>query len=286
VRKAIVLSLPLVVPAVLALIASCDDGGTLAAHPDAGAPDATQVEAGPVDDGGADATSGDGESIEASMTDVCGQPPYVTLGIVVIALDLSNPDGSVLPGATFTSPLCPGFEQVSDDAGVIEGQITANKAFFGRLQAKNYISELAPEEIYDADSIGTHIEMLPQLLAAIAPGYEADAATIAVAVEKTVDDAGACSSLDGVTLSVVGHPEVTVSYLSAGSIPLPQLDASATTTRGFAVMTGLTGIDGTQFVTLAASKPGCNVVFARGPITGRVPVENGFASLMPAYLTP
>ena len=285
-RKAIALSLALAAALVLAAIASCDDGGTLAARPDGGAPDATQADGAPVEDGGTDASTGDGEALEASMTDVCGQPPYVTLGIVVIALDLSNPDGSVLPGATFTSPLCPGFEKVSDDAGVIEGLISADTPFIGRLQAKNYISELAPEEIYDADSIGTHIEMLPQLLAAIAPGYEADAATIAVAVEKTVDDAGACSSLDGVTLSVVGHPEVTVSYLSAGSIPLPQLDASSTTTRGFAVMTGLTGVSGTQFVTLSASKPGCNVVFARGPITGRVPVENGFASLMPAYLTP
>lgn len=283
-RKAIILSIALAVPAVLAAVASCDSGGTLSGPVDSGAPDATQGDEFPVE--GEDGSSVDAAVVEAAMTDVCGQPPYVTLGIVVIALDLSNPDGSVLPGATFTSPMCPGFEQVSDDAGVIEGQISANTPFFGRLQAKDYISELAPEEIYDADSIGTHIEMLPQLLAAIAPGYEADAATIAVAVEKTVDDAGACSSLDGVTLSVVGHPEVTVTYLSAGSIPLPQLDASATTTRGFAVMTGLTGVDGTQYVALSGSKPGCHVVFAYGPITGRVPVENGFASLMPAYLTP
>jgi hypothetical protein len=277
----------LAAPAALAAVASCDDAGTLAAPADAGTKDATSREAtSPADDAALEASVDAPETVEASLSDVCGQPPYVTLGIVVVALDLSDPDGSVLPGAQFTSPLCPGFEQVSDDAGVIEGQISANVPFIGRLQATNYISELAPEEVYDASSTGNRIEMLPQLLASIAPGYEADAATIAVAVEKTVDDAGACSSLDGVTLSVVGHPEVTVSYLSAASLPLPQADASATTTRGFAVITGLTGVSGTQFVALAGSKPGCHVVFARGPITGRVPVENGFASLMPAYLTP
>ena len=43
-RKAIVLSLVLAAAPVLAAIASCDDGGTLAAGADAGAPDATQAE--------------------------------------------------------------------------------------------------------------------------------------------------------------------------------------------------------------------------------------------------
>ena len=37
---------------------------------------------------------------------------------------------------------------------------------------------------------------------------------------------------------------------------------------------------------LDAGKPGCHVVFVHGPLTGRVPLENGFASLMPAYLAP
>jgi hypothetical protein len=270
-------------------LASCDTGGTLAVPPEASGPEASLPDVTlPTDDGGGvvDATAEAAPAIEASLSDVCGQPPYVTLGIVVVALSLADTDGAVLPGATFTSPLCPGLVKVSDDAGVIEGEISANTPFYGRLQAPNYVSELAPEEVFDASTTGNRIEMLPQILAGLVPGYQADAAAIVIAAEKTIGDAGSCSSLDGIALSVDGHPEANVTYFSAGSIPLPQLDASATTTRGFAAITGLKGISDGDFVTLTGTKPGCHVVFARGPVTGRVPLGNGFVSLMPAYLTP
>jgi hypothetical protein len=36
----------------------------------------------------------------------------------------------------------------------------------------------------------------------------------------------------------------------------------------------------------AGTKPGCTVQFRYGNLTGRVPLENGFVSLTPAYLTP
>lgn len=282
-RRAILLASLLAAPAVILAVVSCDDAGTLVPPADASTSEATKGDAaGP--EGGADASSDAPAIEEASTSDVCGQGPWVTLGIVVVALDLSNPDGSVLPGAQFTSPLCPGLVKVSDDAGVIEGLISKDTPFYGRLTATNYISELAPEEVFDADSTGNRIEMLPQILGGLVPGYAADASAIVVAAEKTQDDAGACSSLDGITLSVVGHPEAMVTYFSTASIPFPVPDASATTTRGFAAITGLTGTG--QFVTLAGTKPGCNVVFARGPVTGRVPLENGFVSLMPAYVTP
>ncbi len=284
-RRAIVVATLLATPAAALAVASCDDGGTLAAPLDASTSEASKVDAlAPAEGGGADATS-DAQEIEAaSMADACGLAPWVTLGIVVVALDLANPDGSVLPGATFTSPLCPGLVKVSDDAGLIEGQISKDTPFTGRLTAPNYISELAPEEVFDADSTGNRIEMLPQILGGLVPGYAPDASSIVVAAETTQDDAGACSSLDGITLAVDGHPEAKVTYFSTGSIPLPVPDAGATTTRGFAAITGLTGTG--QFVTLTGTKPGCTIVFARGPVTGRVPLENGYVSLMPAYVTP
>jgi hypothetical protein len=283
VRRAVVLASILAIPAIALAAASCDEAGTII--PSADASTVPKVEAAaPQADGGTEAEP-DAPSVEEAATfDACGPGPWVTLGIVVVALDLSDPDGSLLPGAEFTSPLCPGLVKVSNDAGVIEGQISRDVPFYGRLTATDYISELAPEEVFDADSTGNQIEMLPQILAGILPGYQADASAIVIAAEKTQDDAGVCSSLDGITLSVVGHPEATVTYFSTASIPLPVPEAGETTTRGFAAITGLTGTG--QFVTLAGTKPGCTVVFARGPITGRVPLENGFVSLMPAYLTP
>ncbi len=284
-QRALLLLALLAFPAAAAAVISCDDGGTLAVPVDASTAEAAKGDAAGGPDGGTADASSDAPVVEASaMADVCGPAPWVNLGIVVVALNLADPDGSVLPGATFTSPLCPGLEKVSDDAGVINGLISQGVRFYGSLTATGYISELAPEEVFDADSTGNRIEMLPQILSGLLPGYAADASEIVVAAEKTQDDAGACSSLDGITLSVAGHPEATVTYFSNDTIPVAVPDAGATTTRGFAAITGLTGTG--QFVTLVGTKPGCTIVFARGPVTGRVPLENGFVSLMPAYVTP
>jgi len=285
VRRPILLLALLAVPATVLVVVACDDAGTLAVPVDASTAEAAKGDAaGTPDEGVADASS-DAPVVEAaSMADVCGPAPWVNLGIIVVALDLADPDGSVLPGATFTSPLCPGLDKVSDDAGVINGLISQNTPFYGRLTAPNYISELAPVEVFDADSTGNRIEMLPQILSGLLPGYAADASEIVVAAEKTQDDAGACSSLDGITLSVAGHPEATVTYFSTGTIPVAVPDAGATTTRGFAAITGLSGTG--QYVSLVGTKPGCTIVFARGPVTGQVPLENGFVTLMPAYVTP
>lgn len=274
-----------VAAATLAAFAACDDHGTLLPTGDAGASDASVS---------ADATMGDAEGTgdasdagtveELQAADVCGDAPWVTIGILVTQLDVFNLDASTpLPGATFTSPLCPGLAKTSDEAGAIVGLISKDVPFYGRLQAQGYVSELAPEEIFDADSTGNKIEMLSTFLEGILfPGIDAGSTVIVIAAQKIQDDAGACSSLDGISFSVPGHPEANVFYLSSAAIPT-LTDASATSSRGLAAITGLSG---GQLVTLAASKPGCTVVFVRGPLTGRVPLENGFASLMPAYLSP
>lgn len=271
--------------AALAAFAACDDRGTLVPTGEGGAGDGSVS---------ADATMGDGESADSGdagtgdalqTADVCGDGPWVTLGIVVVQLNVGNLDASTpLPGASFTSPLCPGLVKTSDDAGVIEGLVSKDVPFYGRLQAPGYVSELAPEEIFDADSTGNKIEMLSSFVEGILfPGLDGGSTVIVIAAQKLQDDAGACSSLDGISFSVPGHPEANVVYFSSGAIPTVIPDASATSSRGLAAITGLAG---GQLVTLDAGKGGCNVLFVHGPLTGRVPLENGFASLMPAYLSP
>jgi hypothetical protein len=264
--------------AITAVVACSSGQGAPSPQPDAS--DATTGDAGPSDG----APPGDAAD-ELTQADVCGQPPYVTLGIVVVGLTLDNPDGAPLPGAQFTSPLCPGVVQYSDDAGVIQGAVTANKPFYGRLQAQGFIPELAPEEIFDADSTGHRIQMLPQLIEGfLFPGFDASASTaIVIAAQKTVDDAGPCSAFDGITVSVPGHPEAQVIYFTSGTLPSPIPEAGATTARGLAAVTGLAA---GQLVTLTATKPGCQVLFQYDTLTGRIPLETGFISLMPAYVTP
>ena len=247
-------------------------------------PAANQSDATSGDDGGTEAAVEDAGE-ELAVGDVCGPAPWVTLGIVVLGLTLDNPDGSPLPGAQFTSPLCPMLAQYSDDAGVIQGQISRDTPFYGRLQATGFIPELAPEEIFDADSTGHAIQMLPTIIEGILlPGFDASSQTaIVIATQKIADDAGPCSSYDGITFSVPGHPEAQVIYFASGTIPSPIPEAGATSTRGLAAITGL---DAGQLVTLSATKPGCNVLFQYQTLTGRVPLETGFVSLMPAYLSP
>ena len=278
-RRLLVVLAACAAPAAAFAVAACVAGGKVPVNLQA---DADATAAG--DDGGVDASEPDAVE-ELTVGDACGDAPYVTLGIEVVALALDNLDGSPLPGARFTSPLCPSLVQYSDEGGNIGGQISRDTPFYGRLQAQNYVSELAPEEIFDADSTGHKIQMIPTTVVGLfLPTYDASSETaIVIAAQKVVDDAGPCSAFDGITFSVPGHPEAVVTYFSADTIPLPIPDGGATSTRGIVAITGLAA---GPPVTLAATKPGCSVLFKYQTQTGRVPLETGFVSLMPAYVSP
>jgi hypothetical protein len=214
----------------------------------------------------------------------CGPPPYVTFGIVVLGLSVTDPNGTPLAGVELTSPLCPAVVETSDEAGVIQGQIAQNTPFYARLNASGYVPELTPEENFDAGSTGTNVLMLPELVQQILlPDFDAGASTaIFVAAQATVD-AGACASFDGITFTVPNHPEATVTYFSNDTIPAPLPEAGATSARGLAIVTGLAA---GQLVSIAATKPGCTVDLQYGSLTGRVPLEPGYITLDPAYVTP
>ncbi|MGH7293496.1 MAG: hypothetical protein ACRELB_01120 [Polyangiaceae bacterium] len=278
-RSLILASVAGAVAAGLSLLGACSQSS----HGSHGvAPDA---DAGPQGDDGGEFESAVEAGDELTVGSECGAPPYVTLGIVVVALSLDNPDGSPLPGAEFTSPLCPSLVQYSDEAGAIQGEVSQDVPFYGRLQAPNYIRELSPEEVFDASRSGIKIDMLPSIFAAVLlPGFDASAqSAVVVAAQKTAADAGACSSLDGMTFTVQNHPEAQVIYYSNDTVPVVMPEAGATSLRGLAVILGLAP---DQLVSLVGTKPGCNVAFQWDTLTGRTPVETGYVSLMPAYLTP
>jgi hypothetical protein len=280
VRRVLLASVVAAVTGGLGLLAACSQGshGSHAVSPDADA--APQG-----DDGGSASEAAVEAGDELTVSSECGAPPYVTLGIEVVALSLDNPDGAPLEGAQFTSPLCPSLVEYSDDAGVIQGTVSQGVPFYGRLEAPNYVRELSPEEAFDASRTGIKIDMLPSIFAAVLlPGFDASAQTaIVVASQKTTDDAGACSTFDGMSFTVQIHPEAQVIYFSNDTIPAAMPEAGATSVRGLAVILGLAP---DQLVSLVGTKPGCNVAFQWDTLTGRTPVENGYVSLMPAYLTP
>src|SRR6202023_2424314 len=105
------------------------------------------------------------------------------------------------------------------------------------------------------------IDMIPTFFEQVLlPGFDLSSHTvIVIAVQKTADDdGGACSAYDGITFTVPGHPEAQVTYFSNDTIPAALPDAGATTARGIAAVTGLAS---GQLVSLAGTKPGCNVTF-------------------------
>jgi hypothetical protein len=242
---------------------------------------------------GQDATMGDddGGTVEAGdelvVSSTCGPAPWVNVGIYVVALSLLDPDASTpLAGAEFTSPLCPGIKQQSDEGGNIHGQISANTPFYGRLtddpsiSPARYIPMLAPEEKFDADVSGIKISMLPVIIETFVPNIDPSMPTIAISLQHN-GGMGACDQFDGVSFSVPGHPEAMVLYLSNDTIPKIIQNGTATSTRGLALITGLAT---NQLVTPAAAKPNCQVTFVKDGLTGRVPLESGYVSIAPAYL--
>ncbi len=228
-------------------------------------------------DAGGDATE------ELPVSTMCGKPPWVNVGIYVVALSLFQPDASTpLQGVQFTSPLCSDIAPlVSDEGGNIRGQISRDTPFYARLRDDpTYIPMLAPEEVFDADISDVKISMLPAIIENFLPGFDPSMATIAISVQHN-GGMGACDQFDGVSFSVPGHQEAMVTYFTNDSIPKVIPNGTATSVRGLAIITGLAP---DQLVTLAGTKSGCHVVFAKDTLTGRVPLENGYVSIMPAYL--
>jgi hypothetical protein len=247
--------------------------------------------------GGGD-TGDDGVIQEAGALSTCGDPPWVTASLQVLGISIANPAGSPVPGVAMTSPLCPDVVQYSDPAGVIQGRISKDVPFYASLQKNAYLPELTPEEFFAIDQT-VSFEMLPITFSGLLqpPFVTGSSNAILIAARATGSDAGAgadagadagpdggsCSQLDGIVFSVTGYPQAQVTYYSAGAVPMPIAGGTATSSSGFASISGLAPA---QFVTVIGVKPGCHVTLQNATLTGRVRVEQGFVSLVPAYVSP
>jgi hypothetical protein len=239
-------------------------------------------------DGGG--TGDDGGVVgEATLGNTCGDAPWVNVNLQVQGISLSG--DLPLPGVAMTSPLCPGIVQVSDEAGVIQGQISKDVPFYGSLQKNVYLPELTPEESFASDQ-SVSFEMLPALFAGLLHPPFVTGTSNAILVSARVPgdagadagiDAGQCSQLDGIAFSVAGHSEAQVTYYTNDTLPSWIDGGTATSPRGLASISGLAP---GQFVTVTGAKPGCHVALSNATLTGRVRVEQGFLSLMPAYISP
>lgn len=266
--RAVSLSLASLASLFVSLATGCIDGGivTLRGAADAGDDSASAPPA--VD-------AGD----EQVASDTCGAGPYVTLGILVkgATLDNSNPP---LPGAKFTTPLCPGKYTLSDDGGRLSGHITKGAAFYGRFEAAHYTNTLTPELRFAVDVKDYEVLIPPTIFAALVPDFGPGKTAILVGT-KGNGGSGECAKYDGIAFRVVGHPEAAVTYYSTDAVPAPVDGATATTASGRAAISGLAA---GEPVVLEATKAGCTVTMKRGEFTGRAPLEAGWLTLIAAYV--
>jgi hypothetical protein len=226
-----------------------------------------------------DGSAADGAaSADSGGIPACGAPPYVTLDVTVLG---GHADGTASPlaGAVFTSPLCPGASATSDASGHLVARVTAGAPFYARFVAPGYAMTLSPEETYTADAPAVSFTLLPSLVTTVIPGYSSTEPVVFLAVANDTAT-GACAALDGVTFEVEDHPEAVVTYYSTDPVPQPTT-GTATTARGLA---SIQGLPAQAPVTITATKPGCTLLLARPPDTGRAPLEAGYITEMPAYL--
>ena len=215
---------------------------------------------------------------DAPMEQTCGEPPFVTLGIVVQAAAADNM-GTPVEGARLTTPLCPDKTQVSGPGGHITGRVSKGVPFYVRFEATNYIPTLVSEQQFDVDTSPILAPLPPSLFSALIPEFGPDKTAIFIGVMPN-GGTGACNSLDGVRFEVIDHPEAKTTYYSNDAIPAAT-GGTSTTESGRAVITKLAP---GPMVTVRGTKDGCTVKLASGSYTGRSPLEAGFVTLTPAYL--
>jgi hypothetical protein len=258
----------------LALLAGCSSSSTAQISP--GAADATADAA--QTDAADDAADGGPTGPTANIT--CGAAPYVNVGIVVRRIATTGGQGTPVEGANVEASICPGTVATTGADGVVTAKITQGVPFVPRLSAPNYLTTLITEMKLDADKAGIDALLPPSLFSVIIPGFGPQVAAAVVGVSADSKDAGTCGAIDGVTITVDNHPEAVVTYYTTDAIP-KATTGTVTTASGRAAITGLP--PGGPY-TLTATKSGCSVDFARSPYTGRITLEAGAATLVPAYL--
>lgn len=207
----------------------------------------------------------------------CGDGPHVDLAIWLFELRADGAAG-VLAGATATFDVCPAYSVVTDEFGMATARVPRGVPLIARLDAPNHITSIISQNVLDQDS---QLDAFVPTRAAsdLLPGYGAGASVLGVYLDAI--GAGACAHEDGVTLHVVGHPEVEAIYMRA-DWPRDRAPSTATSSAGPIVF--FTGL-GEGTVEIEGSKPGCAIQIT-GPSeqTGRFPLVRGAWTVGAAFV--
>jgi hypothetical protein len=168
----------------------------------------------------------------------CGAGPYITMTGTIQQRSVVDFSTSPSSGVDVSWSACPGVTTTTDSLGTWAERIPANTAFDLSFDKTGVIPYRFQELVLAGDSGGTLVmrgdEWKPH-----EPGWSDTGMTIFALVGLNTGITGSCATADGVTFAVHGHPEATVHYLDPSVPPQEAVGATATTTRGYAEITGL-----------------------------------------------
>jgi hypothetical protein len=199
----------------------------------------------------------------------CASGPFVTNTVTV--RDVST--GLPLPGATVKASIC-GTSQSTDAGGVALLMLPAGLESWIRLEAPGEIPTIYPARTLASNQAENHVILNDQYRQGYFPDYDANNAEILVNVAAYGGATTPCNTYDGVTISVVGHPEAVVTYWMGGFPNMKAVGATATTATGTATITGIAS--GVQ-VFLDVKKTGCTIAFdyPNSLANPKIPLETG-----------
>lgn len=225
---------------------------------------------------------------DLAPANACGPGPFVHVHTGAYSYTTHLP----LAGAVATADACPGRQFVNDDSGFWDIEMTADLPFDPRIEASGYITSRTGQSVTHSDlELGASNLFFPtDVQASYFPHLSATApALLAVAFlapGTKADPSDPCTTRDGVTFAVTGHPEATIVYYGGTSQqPMPDSSLQATTSVGAAEVSGLTATSGAD-IQLTATKGTCSISFESYPHTGNYKLENGVLSLAGAFMPP
>lgn len=215
----------------------------------------------------------------------CGHDPFQR----VTARMVEFPAGAPVGGVELSVDVCPDVTVTSHFLGGVAVRMQRDMLYVPQARADGFVPLMTGEQRLLTDFDGG-APLFPVELAERFPHLSETSPAMVVITSvraDVLDDHDPCASKDGITFSVVDHPEAVVSYYGEGD--LPEIDPTLTRTSksGAAEIGGLAKT--TSFgdrVVLRAEKEGCEIGFESYPHTGRYALADGVLTAAAAFVPP
>jgi hypothetical protein len=221
----------------------------------------------------------------SSCDPVCGSDPSARLFARVLDFESSLP----LSDVELTLDVCPDISATSDVLGGAALRMEKDRLYVPMVRRDGYMTMMTGEQRVFADFDGGG-PMFSNNVAELFPHVTESSPGIVVLTairDDALPEDSACRSKQGITFSVVDHPEAIITYYR--NAETPELDESLTETSalGAAHIGGLSAT--TSFgdrVQLVGEKEGCEMSFDSYPHTGRYALADGVLTAAGVFVPP